>query len=99
MSEIEIGKDLGYVSFFEILYCCDRNHRRVLFNETDAMAPGFPSESMDREEIENLPLGWQYLLPHIFYDGWVDTYLFIYCRYTRLLSIFNECVKVLEFDI
>ena len=70
MSEIEIGKDLGYVSFFEILYCCDRNLHRLLFNETDAMAPGFPSESMDREEIENLPLGWQYLLPHIFYDGW-----------------------------
>jgi len=42
---------------------------RVLFNETSSMPPGFPSESMKREEIENLPLAWQYLLPHIFYDG------------------------------
>merc|ERR1719234_2415232 len=41
----------------------------VLFNETSSMAPGFPSESMEQEEIENLPLAWQYLLPHVFYDG------------------------------
>ena len=49
-----------------VLMC---NSCRVLFNETSSMAPGFPSESMEQEEIENLPLAWQYLLPHVFYDG------------------------------
>ena len=49
------------------------NYCRVLFNETFSLAQGFPSESIEQEAIEPLPLARQHLLHHLFYDGWVPT--------------------------
>jgi len=41
----------------------------LLLNSSSSFASDFLAGSMTRSEIEELPLAWQYLLPHVFYDS------------------------------
>jgi len=41
----------------------------LLLNQSSSFASAFLTGSMTRSEIEELPLAWQYLLPHVFYDS------------------------------
>jgi len=42
---------------------------KLLFSETSNFKTNFLERGMTKSEIEDLPLGWQYLLPHVFYDS------------------------------
>ena len=41
----------------------------LLFNQSTVLKNKIMANDLSKNEVQALPLGWQYLLPHNFYDG------------------------------